>query len=534
MGKAAGRRAGAGQRVPRGTAAPRGAAVSGARPGARGRAWPPGGPGQPQGAARAAAAGRDAAGSQSRGRPAEAARRVAYDVLAAVSGRDAYANLLLASALRERGLGGPDAALATELVYGTLRNMSYYDAVISTCADRDLARIDAPLLDVLRLGVHQLLGMRTAPHAAVATSVDLAVEIAGRRPSGFVNAVLRRVALRDTRAWLAIVAPDRESDPVAYLAVRYSHPRWIVIALAEALGEAPHGADADVAGPPGGGLDRTEQALAADQERPAVTLAAAPGLADVGELVSGGAAAARWSPFGAYLAHGDPAGIGAIAQGRAGVQDEASQLAVLALTRAEANGNDRAWLDICAGPGGKARLLAGLAAERGAVLVAADAHEHRAGLAARALAGLGRARALTADATTPPWRPGSFDRVLADVPCSGLGSLRRRPEARWRRSPNDIGSLGGLQRSLLTAAIEAARPGGVVGYVTCSPHLAETTGVVADVLASRSDLTVLDAPALLAEVPQLSCPEPYTWCAQFWPHVHGTDAIFVALLRRAG
>src|SRR5579859_2455458 len=149
MGKAAGRRAGAGQRVPRGTAAPRGAAVSGARPGARGRAWPPGGPGQPQGAARAAAAGRDAAGSQSRGRPAEAARRVAYDVLAAVSGRDAYANLLLASALRERGLGGPDAALATELVYGTLRNMSYYDAVISTCADRDLARIDAPLLDML-------------------------------------------------------------------------------------------------------------------------------------------------------------------------------------------------------------------------------------------------------------------------------------------------------------------------------------------------------------------------------------------------
>jgi 16S rRNA (cytosine967-C5)-methyltransferase len=452
-------------------------------------------------------------------------------VLSAVTSRDAYANLSLAAALRDRGLRGPDAALATELVYGTLRNRSCYDAVIGTCADRDVARIDRPLLEVLRLAAHQLLGMHVAPHAAVATSVDLAVDVAGRRPSGFVNAVLRRAALHDRESWLAVVAPDRSADPVGHLAIRYSHPRWIVVAIAEALGEAEGGMPPRDAGQPGG-LAQTEAALAADQERPAVTLAAVPGRGDVAELVADGAEVAKWSPFGGYLDQGDPGAVRAVADGRAGVQDEASQLAVLALTRAEISGQDLAWLDMCAGPGGKARLLAGMAGERGAMLVAADAREHRAGLAGKALAGIGHARVLTADGTAPPWRPGAFDRVLADVPCSGLGSLRRRPEARWRRNEHDVESLSRLQVSLLTSAVEAARPGGVVAYVTCSPHLAETIGVLDAVLADRSDIAVLDAPDLLAEVPSLRCPEPNGRCAQFWPHRHGTDGIFIAVLRR--
>jgi 16S rRNA (cytosine967-C5)-methyltransferase len=450
-------------------------------------------------------------------------------VLLAVTTRDAYANLLLAASLRERGLHGQDAALATELVYGTLRNRSCYDAVIALCADRPLTRIDAPVLDVLRLGAHQLLGMRIKPHAAVATTVDLAVEVAGRRSAGFVNAVLRRVALRDLESWIAVAAPDRAADLAGHLAVRYSHPRWIVTALADALGEPA------VGGPgPSGHLGQTEAALAADQDRPAVTLAAVPGLAGAGELAAAGAEPARWSPFGAYLAHGDPGAITAVAEHRAGVQDEASQLAVLALTRADPGGLDRAWLDLCAGPGGKARLLAGIAAERGAMLAAADAHEHRARLVADAIRGIGSGHVVTADSTAPAWRAAAFDRVLADVPCSGLGSLRRRPEARWRRSPQGIAALGDLQRGLLAAAIEAVRPGGVVAYVTCSPHVAETREVLDDVLATRGDLRVLDAPALLAEVPDLRCPEPYARYAQFWPHRHGTDAIFIAVLRRVG
>ncbi|MGN6677105.1 MAG: RsmB/NOP family class I SAM-dependent RNA methyltransferase [Streptosporangiaceae bacterium] len=466
------------------------------------------------------------------------ARRVAYDVLAAVSERDAYANLMLAAALRDRGLRGQDAALATELAYGTLRNLACYDAIIGMCADRDLTNIDQPVLDVLRLGAHQLLGMRIKPHAAVATTVDLAIAAAGRRPAGFVNAVLRRIAPRDLESWLEVVAPDRISDPAGHLSVRYSHPRWIVTVFAEALGEgaqlrregagnaAPTGADT------AGELAETEAALAADQDRPDVTLAAVPGLADPGELVDAGAKPARWSPFGAYLPGGDPGALTAVAEHRASVQDEASQLAVLALTRAEINGPDRAWLDLCAGPGGKAKLLAGIAAERGARLLAADAHEHRARLAAEALHRFGYARALTADGTAPAWRTEAFDRVLADVPCSGLGSLRRRPEARWRRDAADIARLGDLQRALLRSAVDATRPGGLVAYVTCSPHLAETRDVLDDVLASRADLEAIDCPALLPEVPDLRCREPYAQYAQFWPHRHGTDAIFVAVLRR--
>jgi 16S rRNA (cytosine967-C5)-methyltransferase len=466
------------------------------------------------------------------------ARRAAYDVLSAVTSRDAYANLLLASTLAERKLTGQDAALATELVYGTLRGRGSYDAVIGMCADRRLDSIDPPVLDVLRLGTHQLLGMRVKPHAAVATSVDLAVAVAGRRPAGFVNAVLRRVAARDLDGWITIAAPDRASDPVGHLAVRYSHPRWIVTALAEALGEAVPAPVTDApadgqAGEQAGCLAQTEAALAADGERPVVTLAAAPGLASTEELVAAGARAARWSPFGAYLAHGDPGAISAISQNRAGVQDEASQLAVLALTRAQVAAADHAWLDLCAGPGGKARMLCGLAAQRDAVLIAADAHEHRARMAAQAVRRPVRAAvAVAADGTRPAWREAAFDRVLADVPCSGLGSLRRRPEARWRRGPGDVAELGVLQRDLLASAIESARPGGVVAYVTCSPHLAETRDVVGDVVSARDDVQVLDAPAHLAEVPDLSCPEPYERYAQFWPHRHGTDAIFLALLRK--
>ncbi|HEX9033496.1 MAG TPA: transcription antitermination factor NusB [Streptosporangiaceae bacterium] len=464
--------------------------------------------------------------------PGDPARRAAFDVLSAVSGRGAYANLLLATLLRERGLRGQDAALTTELVYGTLRNRGSYDAVIGLCADRGLDQMDPPVREILRLGVHQLLGMRIKPHAAVATAVDLAVEVAGRRPSGFVNAVLRRVTAHDLESWTQIVAPSREADLVGHLSVRYSHPRWIVAALADALGE-------EIPGPgQSGALPETEAALAADRDRPVVTLAAVPGLASSDELMAGGATTARWSPYGAYLAHGDPGALAAVRQHRAGVQDEASQLAVLALIRAETAGAepggmaDRAWLDLCAGPGGKARLLAGLAAEREAVLLAVDAHYHRARLAASAVSGIPVAAAVTADGTAPAWRPGTFDRVLADVPCTGLGSLRRRPDARWRRSPDDIAALAGLQRALLASAIGSARPGGVIAYVTCSPHIAETRDVVADVLADHTDVQVLDAPALLPEVPGLRCPEPYGRFAQFWPHRHGTDAIFVALLRR--
>jgi 16S rRNA (cytosine967-C5)-methyltransferase len=453
------------------------------------------------------------------GRRIDPARLVAFDVLRAVRERDAYANLLLPALLRERGLTGRDAALATELSYGTLRGQGTYDAVIAACSARGLDRIDPPVLDVLRLGAHQLLATRVGAHAAVATSVDLAREVSGPGAAGFVNAVLRRVATRDLETWITATAPGRATDPVGHLAVRYSHPRWIVDAISASLAEEA-----------ATGLSETEAVLAASAGRPRVALCAVPGLADQAELVAGGAEPARWSPFGAYLESGDPARVAAVGQGRAAVQDEASQLAALALTRVDVGALDRHWLDLCAGPGGKARLLAGLAAGDGARLLAADARLHRARLVRAAVSGA--AGVIVADGTAPAWRPGSFDRVIADVPCSGLGALRRRPEARWRKSPADVAALGGLQRRLLASALDAARPGGAVAYVTCSPHTGETRAVVADVLRGRDDVSVLDAPAVLAEVPGLRCPGPDGRYAQFWQHRHGTDAIFLALLQR--
>ena len=468
------------------------------------------------------------------GRPRnDPARRAAYDVLRAVADRDAYANLLLPALLKERGLTGRDAAFATELTYGTLRGRGTYDAIVAGCSDR--AQIDPPVRDVLRLGAHQLLATRVGSHAAVATSVDLAKDVCGPRPSGFVNAVLRRVATRDLDAWIQVIAPDRSRDPSGYLAARHSYPRWIVDAFRDALGPA---------------AAETEDALVAGNVRPEVVLALSPApvaspasVPDSADPPAPNAAGilpdgerTRWSPYGYRLAGGDPAPL--VASGRAAVQDEASQLAALALTRIGLSGQDRLWLDLCAGPGGKARLLSGVAATRGARLVASDIHPHRARRVRDALrrAGDEDRGVLAADGRQVPWPPGTFDRVLADVPCSGLGSLRRRPEARWRKTPGDVAELVSLQRELLNAAVDSVRPGGVVAYVTCSPHLAETRDVVTAVARSRDDITILDAPAVLPEVPALRSPDSKSpespRFAQFWPHRHGTDAIFLALLRR--
>jgi 16S rRNA (cytosine967-C5)-methyltransferase len=440
------------------------------------------------------------------------ARSVALDVLAAVRERDAYVNLLLPALLAERGLAGRDAAFATELASGTLRMHGLYDAVTAHLVSRSLADVDPLVLDILRLGCHQLLSMRVPSHAAVSTSVDLVRARAGRRPAGFVNAVLRRVASTDLDGWVARVAPDRADDPLGHLAVRHSHPRWIVGALHDALGRD---------------VDETERLLAVDNEPPAVTLAARPGRSTAEKLFHvEGASRGRWSPYAVRLAGGNPAEIPAVREGRAGVQDEGSQLVAVALARASLDGADACWLDLCAGPGGKAALLAGLVGERDGLLLASDRQPHRARLVARAVEGVSSARVIVADGTAPAWRRGEYDRVLLDAPCTGLGALRRRPEARWRRQPTDLGPLTDLQTRLLDAAVESARPGGIVAYATCSPHLAETHEIVAARLA-RSDVELVDARQVLPDVPDQD--EPWL---QLWPHRHDTDAMFLALLRR--
>lgn len=471
---------------------------------------------------------------QSRLRPAQPyrppkkdpVRILAFDALRAVDERDAYANLVLPPLLRrareQDDFDSRDAALATELVYGTLRRQGTYDAIIAECVDRPLREVDPPVLDVLSLGAHQLLGTRIPTHAAVSASVELARVVLGDGRAKFVNAVLRRVSQHDLDGWLDRVAPSYDEDPEDHLAVVHSHPRWVVSALWDALG---------------GGRAGIEDLLEADNERPEVTLVARPGRSSAGELLDllgeEGGLPGRWSPYAVRLAEGgEPGALAPVREGRAGVQDEGSQLVALALAGAPLDGRDERWLDGCAGPGGKAALLGALAAERGAALVAAEKQPHRARLVERALAGNpGPYQVVTADGTRPAWRPGTFDRVLVDVPCSGLGALRRRPEARWRRRPEDLDGFGPLQRSLLREALESVRVGGVVGYATCSPHLAETRAVVDDVLEAHGGTVRaewIDARPLMPGVPALGDGPD----VQLWPHLHGTDAMYLALLRR--
>lgn len=439
------------------------------------------------------------------------ARRAAYDVLRMVRVDDAYTNLALPHVLAERGLSGRDAAFVTELVSGTLRRRGTYDAILGACLDRPLTKVEAKVLDALRLGTHQLLGMRVPAHAAISTTVDLVRDRAGHGPAGFANAVLRRVSEAELDDWVRRVAPDPVDDPIGFAVVAHSHPRWVVEQLGAALDSR----------------DELAALLAADNEAPRVTLVARPGRSVAEELPG---EPGRWSPYAVTMEGGQPGEVDAVREGRAGVQDEGSQLVAIAAASAEVVGRDERWLDLCAGPGGKAALLAALAAQVGARVVANEAQPHRAELVRRALAGAEGVEGVTVhDGRTPPWEPGSFDRVLVDAPCSGLGALRRRPEARWRKSAAGLDTLVPLQRDLLDSALTLTRPGGVVLYATCSPVLAETAGVVEAVLADRDDATL--EPVGL-DVPDSGGPLPGT--VQLWPHRHATDAMFLALLRRSG
>ena len=441
------------------------------------------------------------------------ARRAAFDVLRAVSERDAYANLALPALLAERAITGRDAAFATELTYGACRTRGLLDAVIAAAAKRGTDQIDPVLLDLLRLGAYQLLRTNVAPHAAVSTTVDAAGAEFDTARAGFVNGVLRTISSRDEAAWTAELAPDRNADPVGHAAFVHAHPRWIAQAFADALGAEAGELDA---------------ALAADDARPGVHLAARPGVLDAADLAAAvDGTVGRYSPYAVYLAGGDPGAIEAIRDSTALVQDEGSQLVARALTLAPLDGPDSGrWLDLCSGPGGKTALLAAIAIQQGATVTAVEPNAHRAGLVEQNTTGL-PVEVLRVDGRDTGLAPDTFDRVLVDAPCTGLGALRRRPEARWRRTPADVPALAKLQRELLAAAIILTRPGGVILYATCSPHLAETVGVVSDALR-RHPVTALDTRPLFEPADRLGDGP----AVQLWPHRHGTAAMFAAALRK--
>lgn len=419
------------------------------------------------------------------------------EALIKVERDDAYANLILPPMIRD--LDERDAAFATELTYGTLRMLGLYDRILNSVSTRLVLEMDIEVRAVLRAGAHQLLSMRTPPHAAVDTSVDIARKFSGQSGSKFVNALLRRVSEKDIEDWIAQLSEGKSRGES--LAIRHSHPEWIVNAYRDALGS----------------WEECELLLAANNRPAPLTLVARPGRSDGSELVELGAEVGSLSPY-AYRWSGSLKKVAGLIDGSVGVQDEGSQLVAILSASAEVMGQDDRWLDLCAGPGGKASLLEAIGVQRGATLTANEVTPHRAELVRHVM--VHPENVTVMDGTDMDLPAASFDRILVDAPCSGLGALRRRPEARWRKSLRDLAGLVPLQEKLLLSALKLVRTGGVVAYVTCSPHIAETQGVLERVLRDNSfELIPMQA--------------PYTGnTLQLWPHKDGTDAMFLALIRR--
>ncbi|NLS10228.1 rRNA small subunit methyltransferase B [Nesterenkonia sp. MY13] len=471
-----------------------------------------------------------------RSRRADPARLVAFRVLRAVALDDAYANLVLPAEIRRAKLDKRDAAFATELTYGALRAQGTYDTILGQNVDRKLTELDPPVLNALRLGAHQLLQMRVDTHAAVNETVGLVRDQIGTGPSGLVNAVLRKVGEKSYQQWVDELTADL--GEVEALALRHAHPTWVVRALRQALKAQGRG-------------EELAELLAADNAAPEVHLVGLPGeLEPTGyevltSAVEAGAQLSEYLEGAAVFRGGDIGRLPGVAEGVLRVQDIGSQWIAQALTSPTVGPGER-WLDLCAGPGGKAALLAALAAEYEVHLQANEPTPHRAELVQKALSPVPQqAWSLrTGDGRTIGELDTDFDRIIVDAPCTGLGALRRRPESRWRRTPSDLAELTVLQAELIDAAAGVLAPDGLLAYVTCSPHMAETLVQVEDALSRHADLELLDAHEFMAEValpsgaelvqPQQNpTGEVAAKTVQLWPHIHGTDAMFFALLRKA-
>jgi 16S rRNA (cytosine967-C5)-methyltransferase len=421
-------------------------------------------------------------------------RLLAFEVLAEVGLQGAYSNLILPKALSESILEANDRALATELVYGTLRMQGRHDHFISAASDRSLEQIDPKALIVLRLGTHQLKQMRVPSHAAIYESVELAKKVVGKSTASFVNAILRKI---DSLDFEQLSKPTQE---YARLALEYSHPEWIVSSYFDSLKNS-----SDVI-----------SLLQANNNPAKPTLIAWPGLATQGELLEAGALAIAASSVAATF-DGNPGDIAAIRERSAGVQDLGSQLVVEKFYD-EFKPNLR-WLDLCAGPGGKAAYLSALLKRDGGSLLANEISNERAKLVSQVMH---HGEVNVSDGRSMPDELGKFDRILLDAPCTGIGALRRRPEVRWRRNLQDLKNLTQLQSELLESASRLLSPGGIIAYVTCSSHQAETKFQIRSFLKQHSNFRRIPVQDERADI---------DGDLQLWPHRDGTDAMFLSLLR---
>ena len=443
-------------------------------------------------------------GFQRRGKFEDQARLLAFDALTQINREGAYANLRLPELLAESSLDDRDRSWVTEVVYGTLRMQGKHDHLLSLLIERPLESIDPGIHDLLRLGMHQIFEMRTADHAAVSSSVALARYLFGESPTSFVNGVLRN-AIRRMEEFAALELP---------LDIKYSHPEWIVSAYRSALKDE----------------NRLVSLLESNNIPVHPHLVAWPGKSTPDELMESGGERIPETEYGVYSAK-PPYAYTAIQERRAGVQDLGSQLIGEIFLNTAGDSERLTWLDMCAGPGGKAAFLYNnLASHRPQdSFLANEPSEHRADLISRIVPAecveVGQGQAFATGSRR-------FDRIIVDAPCSGLGALRRRPEARWRKSPAGVKELVVLQRELLDSAAEALAVDGLLAYVTCSPHNAETRSQVADFLYRHKDWELVSAAPYLPEPVRDFGILQSDGAIQMWTDLHGSDAMYMALLRR--
>ncbi len=434
----------------------------------------------------------------------DAARLLGFDLLTEVNRNEGYSNLLLPQALNASKLDERDRALVTELLYGTIRMQGKHDWVLSQISDRPWSEVDPGIIDICRLGVHQIHEMRIPDHAAVAATVEVARKRIGESKASFVNALLRSVTRKSIEDWFAPL--ESIIDPVEKLSIRYSHPEWIVSAYFDLLKN----------------WDEVESALKINNEAATPTLVSWPGLSTQQDLINIGGEPTEFSSFGAHW-KGNPGALDLIRARKIGVQDEGSQLVAEVFAKAAGG---KSWLDMCAGPGGKAALLSSMARGRDIEFTANEISEARADLVRQVVHG---SRVLVSDGRTISSSGEKFDAILIDAPCTGLGALRRRPEVRWRRTLQDLRELTQLQRELVESAVKALNPGGFLGYATCSPHLAETSIQVSDIKKKYSELEQVQVDEFL---PGNLKDASRDGAMSLWTHRHGTDAMYLALFRK--
>ena len=436
----------------------------------------------------------------------DATRLLVFDLLTEVNRSDGYSNLLLPQALTASKFDDRDKAFATELLYGTIRMQGRHDWILAQVSNRPWDQVDPGVIDVGRMALQQIHEMRVPDHAAVSASVDIARKRLGEAQGSFLNALLRAVLKKPLGEWVAPLAEIK--DPIERLSIQYSHPQWIVSAYFDLLKNE----------------SEVIAALVANNIPAQPTLVSWPGRSTQAELVEIGGVPTQYSPYGVRLS-GSPGAIPAIRDRRAGVQDEGSQLVAQIFAAVSTSAHD--WLDLCAGPGGKAALVSSIAALGDHTFTANEISVPRANLVSQVVE---FGQVIVGDGREIAKSGRTYDAILADVPCTGLGALRRRPEVRWRRTLADLRTLTDLQIELSDAAIAALNPNGFFAYVTCSPHLAETKFQVSAILKAHPELEKID---LRPYFPAGLVSSNDDGSLLLWPQIHNTDAMFMTIFQKS-